>query len=187
MSEEEPKVIRMPMGVGRSTHRRMEERVALRFPRLLNLGARTALRLPRRSRLRQALLRRAFRLGWEAHNRGDYEAGFVFYHPDVEAIFPSELSSIGSLSDSHGREERTRLQVKWGEEWGEFRFEPEELIDLGDGRFCTVGRVAGTGSASGVASDSDWAVLHVIAAGQVIREEVFLDRNQALETAGLSE
>ena len=187
MSEENVEVVRQPIAVRAHSRRRLEERMALRFPSVLALLARAGWRLPPRSRLRQVLIRRYVRLGFEATNRGDYEAANALNHPDVEAIWPPRLATIGVEPGTRGREERVRFQRRWSTEWGEFRFEPEELIDFGDGRLLTVGRITGSGLSSGAAFDSDWAVLHTVSAGRVIREQVFLDHGEALEAAGLSE
>jgi ketosteroid isomerase-like protein len=70
-------------------------------------------------------------------------------------------------------------------EFREFRFESEELVDLGDSRVLMVGRMKGIGRTSGAAVDHDWAALFTFAAGWVIREQVFLDRAEALEAAGV--
>jgi ketosteroid isomerase-like protein len=187
MSEENVEVVRQPIAVRAHSRRRLEERLALRFPSVLALLARAVLRLPQRSRLRQALIRRADQQGFEANNRGDYEACFGLYHPDVELIVPPQFVALGLDPQYRGREERVRFQRRWNAEWGEVRFEPEELIDFGDGRLLTVGRITGSGLSSGAAFDNDYAVLHTVSAGRVIREQVFLDHGEALEATGLSE
>jgi ketosteroid isomerase-like protein len=187
MSEENVEVVRQPMAVRAHSRRRLEERLGLLFPGGLAFFARLAWRLPPRSRLRRALIRRAVQLGLEATNRGDFEAAFAaLYHPDIELIAVGTFITLGHEPVYRGREERIRFQERWRAEWGEFRFEPEELIDLGD-RLLLVGRVTGTGLSSGVAVDNDWADLFTISAGRAIREQVFFDRAEALEAAGLSE
>ena len=85
-----------------------------------------------------------------------------------------------------GRDGRSEFQRGWTAEWGEMRFEPEEMLDLGD-RVLFVGRVKGGGLSSGAGFESDWAVLLTIPAGRVIREQPFFDRREGLEAAGLSE
>jgi ketosteroid isomerase-like protein len=70
---------------------------------------------------------------------------------------------------------------------GDFRFEPEELADLGDGRVVVIGRQKGSGLSSGAAFDTDWAVLITLSAGLVSREQFFFDRAEALAAAGLPE
>jgi ketosteroid isomerase-like protein len=132
-----------------------------------------------------AALGRAARLGYEAANRDDMEATFIFYHRDCESILPAELANMGDPAP-RGREERVRWQRSWQAGWGGFRFEPEELIDLGV-RQVVIGRVRGRGQSSGVAVDSEWAVLFTSRAGLVTREEIFMDHRKALEAAGLGE
>ena len=185
MSQENVEIVRQPVAVGTRSRRRLEERLALRFPRLFALAARGVWRLPPHSRLRRALIGRAIRLGYEAANRADHDATFLLYHPDCESIVPSQLAALGEPG-ARGREERIRWQKKWRAEWGEFRFEPDEVIDLGD-RQLVVGHIRGSGLASGVSVESEWAVLFNSAAGRVIREQIFADHREALEAAGLSE
>jgi ketosteroid isomerase-like protein len=133
------------------------------------------------------MLRRAVQLGLEAINRGDLEVGFARWDPDIEAIYPAQFVELGLESVIRGREARVDFQRRWRAAWGEFRFVPEELIDLGDGRALVVGRMKGRGLSSDAAVDSDWAYLATVSAGRVIREQVFLDRGEALDAVGLSE
>lgn len=84
-----------------------------------------------------------------------------------------------------GREARAEFQRRWTAEWGEMRFMPEEMLDLGDHVVC-VGRVSGSGLSSRAAFEGDWACLFTISAGRVIREQPFFDRREALEAVGLS-
>jgi ketosteroid isomerase-like protein len=177
----------MPLAVKADSHRRLEERLRLRVPRVFALWGRAVLRLPPRSRLRQTLLRRSMRLALEAYNRKDLDAAYMTYHPDSETIFPQQLVAVGFDLVTRGREARLSAQGRWHAEWGEFRFAPDEGIDLGDGRFLVVGRIKGSGLSSGAGVDNDWALLVTTSAGQVTREQVFFDRSEAFGAAGLSE
>jgi ketosteroid isomerase-like protein len=187
MLREDVGVVRQPVAVKAHARRRLEERLSLRFPRALALYAGVVWRLPPHSRLRQALVRRGVQLGLEAANRLDLEATFALYHPDVEANFGQGLVELGFEPIYRGRQARVNAERKWRADWAEFRYEPEELIDLGNGRVLMVGRMRGSGLSSKAAFDSDWAVLLTVSAGLVIREQVFFDRVEALEAAGLSE
>jgi ketosteroid isomerase-like protein len=186
MSQENVEVVRQAIAVRAQSRRRMEERLGLRFPRALAFLARAFWRLPPRSRLRQAIIRRAVRLGTEATNRGDYEATFTLFHPDIELAPAPEQVGLGQDPLYRGPEERLRFQRRWHAEWGEFRFEPEEVIDLGD-RLLLVGRIKGSGLSSGAGFDRAWATLFTVSGGRVIREQAFLDHAAALEAAGVSE
>ncbi len=186
MSQENVEVVRQPIAVRAHTRRRLDERLALRFPRPLAFLARAVWRLSPRSRLRQAMTLHAVQLGFEATNRGDYEAAFGLYHPDCEAIFPPQIVGLGEDPVYRGREERIAVQQRWTAEWGELRFEPEEIIHR-DPRVLVIGRMKGSGLRSGAAVDNDWAVLLTISAGRVIRDQPFLSHGEALEAAGLTE
>jgi ketosteroid isomerase-like protein len=186
MSQENVEVVRQPIAVRAQSRRHLDERLSRRFPRLLALVARAVWRLPPRSRLRQALVRRAVQLGFEATNRADHEVALALYHPDGETTFPPQIATVGTESVTRGREERVRFQREWIAEWGEFRFEPEEIIDLGD-RLLVVGHVRGSGLSSGAGFDNQWAVLYTVSGGRALGEQVFLDHGDALEAAGLRE
>src|SRR5437660_12837635 len=110
MLQENREIVRQPIAVGVQSRRRLEERLALRFPRALARMSRAVLRLRPRSRLRHAMLRRVTQLGFEAINRGDFEAAFALYHPEIEVIEPAEGVGLGLDPVPRGREGRIRVQ-----------------------------------------------------------------------------
>lgn len=181
-------IVRQPIALRSRARRAPDERVFLRLPSVVALACRVVWRLSPRSRVRQAFIRRGAQLGFDALNRGDFRSRFfVLYDPNVEFITPPRLVGLGFDPVYHGREGRVRFQKRWMDEWGEMRFEPEEVFDLGDG-LLFLGRVEGSGVSSGAAFASEqWGVLYEASAGRVIREEPFFDRREALEAAGLHE
>jgi ketosteroid isomerase-like protein len=110
----------------------------------------------------------------------------MLYHPEVELTTPPLFAGLGDEPVTRGREERVRFQRRWTAEWGEVRFEPEEVIDL-SARVLVMARMTGSGFGSGVAVDNEWATLITISAGRVIREQDFVDHGEALEAVGLRE
>jgi ketosteroid isomerase-like protein len=72
------------------------------------------------------------------------------------------------------------------ESWGEWRFELERLIDVGD-RVVVLIHVVAQGGQSGVRLERDTAHVWTLAEGKVTRCEVYLDRSEALEALGLQE
>ena len=187
MSQENVAVVRQPVALKGRPRRGLDERIYLRFPSVAKFVMRAVWRLPPRFRPRRALLLRAVQNNFDAINRGDFEASFpLFYHPDTELITPPRLVGLGFDPVYRSREARIEFQRRWTAEWGEMRFEPEEVLDLDD-RVLFVGRVTGSGLSSGAGFENDWANLLTISAGQVIREQPFFDRQEALEAAGLSE
>jgi ketosteroid isomerase-like protein len=186
MSQENVEAIRHPLTLAADSSRRLEERLALRVPYIQALVAGLWSKRPPQSRLRQAIVPRLVRLGFEAANRGDLEVTFANYDRDVEFFPPTGLVGLGDEASYRGLEARVRYEQEWRAEWGDFRYEPDELRDLGD-RFLVIGRIKSSGLSSGAAIDSDFANLFTLSAGRVIREQVFFKRAEALEAAGLRE
>jgi ketosteroid isomerase-like protein len=187
MSQDNLEVVRQPVAVRSHSRRRLDERLMVRFPGAVPLLIRVVWRLPPGSRLRQGLVRRYTQLGLEAANRGDYDAAFALFHSGVEANFDREFVRLGLDPVYRGREARLGAERTWTAEWSDFRYEPKELIDLGDGRLLVLGRMKGLGLRSGAAFDHDWAVLFTVSAGRVVREQNFSDRGRGLEAVGLRE
>jgi ketosteroid isomerase-like protein len=126
-------------------------------------------------------------LGVEALNRRDYEACFaLLYHPDAELTVFREFVALGFEPVYRGLDARIGFHERWNAEWGDFRFEPEELIDLGD-RVVVGGYMRGSGLSSGAAVDTYWAAVFMLSGGRVRHELAFLDRGEALRAAGLAE
>ncbi len=186
MSQENVEIMRQSISMEARSRRGLEERLFLRFPRLHAFVFRTVWRLPPRSRIRQAVLRRGVQLGVESTNRLDYSAGLMLYAEDGETVYPPELVSVGFEARTQGRAARADFQRRWSADWGRFRYELEELIDLGE-QFLILGRAVGVGGESGVPFDREIASLFTVESGAVVCEQFFLTHAEALEAAGLSE
>jgi ketosteroid isomerase-like protein len=188
VSQENVEIVRQPIRISDGSHRRLEERIAVRFPNLAVAVFRAVSRLPARSRVRGLLLSRTVRMGVEATNRGDYEVAFLLFHPDMEYLAPTGTVVLGTFPERlQGRRERIQFERGWRRDWGEFRYEPEELIDLTD-RLLLLGRMIGSERRSGAAMDVEWAGIYTISRGQVIREEILFDDNAgALKAVGREE
>jgi ketosteroid isomerase-like protein len=85
-----------------------------------------------------------------------------------------------------GRDGLKRWTVKTREVWGEWRFELERFIDMGERVLVFVHLVA-EGGISGVRLERDTAHVWTLANGRVIKCQVYLDRAEALEALGLKE
>jgi ketosteroid isomerase-like protein len=188
VSQENVEIVRQPIRISDRSHRRLEDRIVARIPNFAVAVSRALFRLPARSRVRRLLQPRIVRQGVEAVNRGDYEVAFLLFHPDMEYLAPPGTVVLGTFPEKlQGRRERIEFERSWRADWSEFRYEPEELIDLTD-RLVLIGRMSGSGRRSGAPMDSEWAAIYTISRGQVIREEIFFDDNaRALKAAGLEE
>ena len=85
-----------------------------------------------------------------------------------------------------GREGFAQLVGMLRETWTEFRFEAERFIDAG-GRVAVFVRVLAEGGASGVATERKTAHIWTVRDGRLSSIQIYLDRAQALEAAGLRE
>lgn len=85
-----------------------------------------------------------------------------------------------------GREGLKRWVVRTREVWGEWRFDVERFIDMGE-RVVVLVHLVAEGGQSGVRLERDTAHVWTIADGQVTRCAVYLDRAEALEALGLKD
>jgi ketosteroid isomerase-like protein len=170
-----------------SLRRTFGEQLRVRFPGpFRRLGA-ILQRLPPRSRIRRALTVHLIVRAYAAANRRDFELiltsndpALYEYRPSAD-LLPPDMDTV--YRGHEGYREFWRL---WLEAFEDIRWDPEEILDLGDKALVTT-KQSGTGSGSGVAVDEPVYQLFTFRRGLVIRQEDFLDRSQALEAAGLSE
>jgi ketosteroid isomerase-like protein len=118
--------------------------------------------------------------------RGDYDNAFVDnFHPDVEIVPPSSYPDTPE-SGYRGPEGMLRWFQQLDEIWDDWRFEAERFLDAGD-RVVAFVRVSGSAKQSGAALTISTAHVLTLRDGRVTRVDVFLDRPEALEAAGLRE
>jgi ketosteroid isomerase-like protein len=181
-------IARQPIRVRERSSRTLDQRLALRFPRLAAAYTRLIGRQAPGSRLRQAVLGRAVRLGLEAFNRGDLDATLLGSHPDCEFHPPRELVDAGLIEACYrGPAGYREYASSWSEVWGaDLRVEPVELIDLGD-RLVILADLPVRAQASGVPLTTKWADVSTLEDGRAVRQQHYWDHAEALEAVGLRE
>jgi ketosteroid isomerase-like protein len=188
MSQERGRIVRRPIRVRRRSSRTLDQRLLLRFPRLLVSSARLVGRLPPTSRVRQAVVSRSFRLATEALNRRDLDAALIAYHPDREHYPPREFVEAGFAEPCYrGPLGFRKYMSEWSEVWGgDLRVEPTELIDMDD-RIVALATLPNRAQASGIQFSPEWAAVLTLKDGDVISQQDYLDHTEALEAVGLRE
>jgi hypothetical protein len=177
--------IRIPLA-GRETrrHRTLDERILVRFPALGRQLRAAWARLPRRSRLRRAMLVRLVRQAYAAVNRRDFDLPPTAFDPGYE-YSPAELfPDPDPIYYGQGG-----FRAVWRvllDAFENIRLDPEELLDFGDRILVTV-KMNGHGAGSGVFISQHLFQLYTLRRGLVVRQDDFLDHAKALEAAGLSE
>ena len=89
-------------------------------------------RLPPGSQLRRRRLKRTNALGLAAASREDYEVPLLFCEPDVEMIVFEGARTVGLAESYHGHQGILDFFRDLRQDMADLRFEPEQVIDLGD-------------------------------------------------------
>jgi ketosteroid isomerase-like protein len=120
-----------------------------------------------------------------AFNRGDLDAWLEYWTDDID------YRAIEGAPDDHGPiqgKDALRVYVQdWRDTFDDFRQEPVEQIDAGDGKVIAVFRISGRAKLSGVETDLTYAALYTFRDGKIERGREYWTRDEALEAAGLSE
>jgi ketosteroid isomerase-like protein len=186
MSRENVEFVRKPLRVRERSSRTLDQRLAIRFPRLAAACFRLIGKLPPGSRVRQAAVWRGIQLAVEAYNRRDLDAVVIGYQPDLE-YYPYREFVEAALAEPcyHGPSGYRAYISTTYEVWGaDVRLEPTELIDLGD-RIVLLADMPMRAQASGVPLAQTYAGVSTLKDGRVIRQRDFLDHAEALEAVGL--
>lgn len=125
--------------------------------------------------------------GVDAVNRRDPDAFIACVHPDV--VWEVNIEALPGMRGIH----RGRAEVrKWFEQsflevWESFHAEVEEITEASNGRVFMGMFVTARGRGSGIELGArGWQVCW-FADGKVARRQVFVNRDEAFEAAGLQE
>src|SRR5919201_378538 len=181
-------IVRKPLHVRERSRRTLDQRLALRFPRLAAASFRRITRRRRRSHLPQSRPGRAGRLAGEPYNRRDMDAVGIGYHPEFEYHPARNWVESGLLEQSYrGLEGHKRYVASTAEVFGaEVYIRPVELIDAGE-RFAVLANVPMRAQASGIRLTEEFALVSTLKDGLVFRIHEYYDHDEALDAVGLSE
>jgi ketosteroid isomerase-like protein len=128
----------------------------------------------------------AFKRGLEAGNRGDIDGLLDELHPEIEWHSALHVLMGGKETVFRGHAGVRRMLGDLYETFSEVHIEMSEFRDLGDG-VLAIGRTRNRGKASGVETETPLALVTEIRDGKTISIRAYLDREEALGAAGLSE
>ena len=120
---------------------------------------------------------------YRAWNEGDVEELVALADPEAE--WRPHLSSVAGET-VRGPDGVRRLYQEMSQVWEVFRFEMEELHQVGDEEAVIFVRVVARGRGSGVETVLAPAHLMVTRNGRVWRQTTYTDRAEALRAAGLA-
>jgi ketosteroid isomerase-like protein len=124
------------------------------------------------------------RRGFEAFVQGGPDAVVDLWHPEIELLVPSGLIQSGGVY--RGPEAILAWMKEFEDAWDEIEYKAEEFTDAGEGAVITV-LYDGRGKGSGVRTQGRYWYLFKFRDGRLKRWELYPERMQALEAAGLSE
>jgi ketosteroid isomerase-like protein len=119
---------------------------------------------------------------YEAFHRGDADGALAHFDPEV--VVDASRRVDGGIG--HGREELSKIIIRWVGTFNEWREEIEEMRDLGNLVY-VVATQRGRGKGSGVEVENRYALLYELRGDKITRMTVYQEPAQALEAAGLSE
>jgi ketosteroid isomerase-like protein len=121
----------------------------------------------------------ALRRGYEAWNRGDYEAVLELLDPAIEWRLPEGGINSGS---HHGREAVRELMGSYLEAFDHLQLDPERFFQADD-RVVVFVRQAGRGRGSGVEVEIQVGHVWTMRAGRAVRFEIVPKQDEALAKA----
>jgi ketosteroid isomerase-like protein len=118
-----------------------------------------------------------------AYASGDNESALSAFDPSVE--FDASARPEGQVY--RGRSGVAEAMRVWTGTWDDWTVEVEQIIDADDDRVLLVARQSGRGKGSGIKVELQEFQVWTFRNGSVVHWKGFLDRQEALEAAGLSE
>jgi len=123
---------------------------------------------------------------YDAVNRGDFAAAMAAWADDVVLVV-DERAVPFKAGVFAGRDAVGEWFGDWFRSFARgYQFHIQEMGAIGE-RVFTVARHSGRGRSSGVPIDWSLAYIHAVEAGKIGRIELFADRADAFEAAGLQE
>ena len=158
----------------------------VRWPGVWKVLSQAVNRLPPRSRLRRALLRRNALSGWGAWVRGDLDLCVVRFAPDWHYDAPPEWLIAGMASVYRGHTGLREWFAELREAWEILDHTPLEIVDAGHAVafLCKIRLRART---SGIELDSRLGQVFWVERGLIVRERDFADWDEALGEIGVSD
>jgi uncharacterized protein len=120
---------------------------------------------------------------FEAFSRDDWSAFIEFFNPEV--VWMTTGQFVGGESYRGHAGVREFLETLSGE-FEEFHAEPGNFAQMSDVVVADT-RLSGTGKRSGVPVELQFTVVVSLRSGRIVQVRNFVDREKALEAAGLRE
>jgi ketosteroid isomerase-like protein len=167
--------------------RHLDERLALRAPRLLRRLTKLVLALPPSSPVRRKAFKRGVARAYEAVSRGDDEIVLLAFDRAVE-INNIGWAMSGIAERYHGHEGFREFMTLWRSEWSgtQITHTPEVAIDLGDRLVMRV-TITARGATSGASVSQTAGVVDRWADGAIVRHDTYWEWSECSAALGLDD
>jgi len=120
----------------------------------------------------------------EAFLAGDVADALDVLHPEV--IWHGTIGGLDEGRTAHGHNEVIQEFMESLRDWERHSLEVDDYLDAGD-RVVVLWHEVGRGKASGVEVETRTAVVYTVRGEEVVEVQGYMDRQQALAAAGLSQ
>ena len=172
-----------PLRARSAGRRTLDEQVRVRVPGLYRSLGKRLFRLPPENAFRRRFFPYVMARAYAAANRHDFDL-IATFNDDSKyeyraspGVLPPDLEEISSRHTGY-----LQMWQGWIDAFPDIQYEPRELIDFGD-RMLVIVEQSGHGSGSGIRLSQTLFQLYTMEKGMVIRQEDFLDREEALRAA----
>jgi ketosteroid isomerase-like protein len=120
----------------------------------------------------------------EAFAAGDVETALAALDPQIE--WHATVGGIDEGRVAHGHQEVIEAFVDYFETWERLELRAEEFFDAGDEDVVVFWHEVAKGRKSGVVVETDTGTIQTVRDGKIVCVRSYMDREQALQLAGLS-
>jgi ketosteroid isomerase-like protein len=169
--------------------RHLDERLALRMPRLTRWLAKLILGLPPGSALRRRVLPRLMARTWGALSRGDDDVVLIVFDRNIEFNIIGAQAELLGLGDAYrGHAGWLEFIRQWRAQWAgsQITHTPERLIDLGDRIVMRVTLMA-RGATSRANVKQTMGIVSWIDNGAVVRQDNYWQWSACVEALSLND
>ena len=121
---------------------------------------------------------------FDAFTRGDIKGVLRFCDENILITQPQELPGASRQQRGHGGV--LEAFGIWPEQWDDYQVQILRMADLGDCVVVTT-QTGGRGKQSGVEVEMDFSFVFTVRDERIVEMQIFMQEDQALEAAGLSD
>jgi ketosteroid isomerase-like protein len=125
------------------------------------------------------------RNAFAAFDRGDIEGILRLCDEDIVITQPPELPGVSP--EQHGHRGVLEALAIWPEQWDDFRMETLKIAAAPGSKVFATTRTRGRGKQSGVEVDMEFSFVFTVHDAKITEWRLFVQEDQALAAAGLSE